>query len=330
LTVAQFLLPGESVLYEAPEEVYYCRTPFALYVTGERLLLYAVTGRLSPSERAVAEPLAGVESVEYTEGGLLSTKGRLDVRFPGHTLTLTGRPDTIKAIWRALQQHALSLRDRTIDDEVTIVAPPAPLFDDQPYPPAQVEPLGVAKALPLRRSRPALRRPAVVGLLVCLASAVVVAGMFALRAARHRAPQTSQAVETAPPATPPQPTPTPTSVTLHVLDEVFTLEEGAHRAVKFSVPPDVVGARVSGGFRVTWGSAVDFYVMTREQYERFAAGEDPDVTSVVYREAQWNARVGERLSPGDYYLVFDNRDSDASAQTVAAEFFLVLDQPPPG
>ena len=63
LTVSQFLLPGESVLYEAPEEVYYGRTPFALYVTGERLLLYSVTGRLKRGERAVAEPLAGVESV---------------------------------------------------------------------------------------------------------------------------------------------------------------------------------------------------------------------------------------------------------------------------
>jgi hypothetical protein len=34
-------LPGESVLYKAPDEVYYRRTPFTLYVTGERLLLYA-------------------------------------------------------------------------------------------------------------------------------------------------------------------------------------------------------------------------------------------------------------------------------------------------
>jgi hypothetical protein len=318
------------VLYEAAEEVYYRRTPFALYVTGERLLLYAVTGRLTPSERAVAEPLAGVESVEYSEGGLLSTKGRLDVRFPGHTLTLTGSPDTIKEVWRALQQHTLSLRAGTIDNEVTIVAPPPPLFDDQPYPPAQVEPLVGVTALPLRRGRSALLRPSVVvALLLCLASAVVLAGMFALWAARHRAPQTSQAVEKAPPATPPQPTPAPTPVTLHVLDDVFTLEEGAHRAVKFTVPPEVSGARVSGGFRVTWGSAVDFFVMTREQYERFATGESADLTSVVYREAQWNARVGERLTPGDYYLVFDNRDSEVGAQTVAAEFFLVFDQPPP-
>ncbi|MDQ3920187.1 MAG: hypothetical protein M3348_17125 [Acidobacteriota bacterium] len=331
MTVAQFLLPGESVLYEAPDEVYYRRTPFALYVTGERLLLYAVTGRLSPSERAVAEPLAGVESVEYSEGGLLSTKGRLDIRFPGHTLKLTGSPDTIKELWRALQQHALSRGGSTIDEEATLVAPPPPLFDDQPYPPTQVEPLGGAAALPLRRGRSPLRRPAfVVGLLFCLASAVVVAGIFALRASRRSAPQTSQTTEAAAPATLPSSTPAPTPLTIHVMDEVFTLEDGAHRAVKFTVPPGVGSARVSGGFRVTGGSYVDFYLMRQEQYDRFATGEEPNISSVVYREAQWNAKVGERLTPGDYYLVFDNRDTEAGAQTVAAEFFLVFDQQPPG
>lgn len=326
MSVAQFLLPGESVLYEAPDEVYYRRTPFALYVTGERLLLYAVTGRLSQSERALAEPLAGVESVEYSEGGLLSAKGRLDVRFPGHTLTLTGGPDTIKAVWRALQQHSPSRGGVAADEEATIVAPPPPLFDDQPYPPAQVEPLVGAAALPLRRRRSALPRPAVVGILFCLASAVVVAGMFALMSARRGAPETSRAQEAGTPDTPPQPTPAPTPVTLKVLDEVFTLEEGAHRAVKFTVPPGAGSARVSGGFRVTSGDYVDFYLMRQEQYDRFAFGESPDAGSVVYREAQWNARVGERLTPGDYHLVFDNRDSEAGAQTVAAEFFVVLDQ----
>ena len=46
------------------------------------------------------------------------------------------------------------------------------------------------------------------------------------------------------------------------------------------------------------------------------------MTSAVYREEQWNARVGERLPPGSYYLVFDNHDY--GPQTVAAEFFVVI------
>jgi hypothetical protein len=322
LTVAQFLLPGESVLYEAPEEVYYRRTPFALYVTGERLLLYAATGRLAPGERAVAEPLAGLESVEYSGRGLLSKHGRLDVRFPGHVLTLTGGTETIKEVWRALQQHAHARGFD--DDEATLVVPPPPLFDDQPYPPAQVEPLAAVATRAARPKPSGLRPAALVGLLVCLASAALV---FTLLRPARPAPQTPPVTEAAPAATP-QPTPSPTPVTLRLVDEVFTLEEGAHRVVEFNVPQGSGPARVTGGFRVTWGSAVDFYVMTREQYQRFASGGEPDVTSAVYRQAQWNAKVGGRLQPGDYCLVFDNRDSDDAEQTVAAEFFLVFDQPP--
>lgn len=324
MSVAHFLLPGESVHYEAPEGVYYRRTPFALYVTGERLLLYAVTGRLTPSERAVAEPLAGMESVEYSERGLLSRYGRLDVRFPGHVLALTGSPDDIKEVWRALQQHVTARGAAAADDEATLVTPASRLFEDQPFPPAQVEPL--AAATHVRRWKPsAFSHPAVVAVLVCLASALVVAGLFRLMRPPP-APQAAAAAETTPTPTPTTAT-APTPASLRLLDETFTLAEGSHRAVQFGVPQGVGSARVSGGFRVTWGSAVNFYVMTREQYERFAAGGEADVTSAVYREAQWNARVGERLPPGDYCMVFDNRDSGDGAQTVAAEFHLTYEQP---
>ena len=323
MAVAQFLLPGESVLYEAAEKVYYRRTPFALYVTGERLLLYAVTGRLNPGERAVAEPLAGVESVEYSERGLVSRHGRLNVRFPGHVLALTGSPGTIKEVWRSLQQHAPARGTAAYDDEVTLVAPPPPLFDDLQHPPAQVEPLGAATTHVNRRRTSALRQTAAVCLLVCLASALAVVGLFRLTASRA-APQA--AAETAPASTPP-PTPGPTAVTMRLLDETFTLEEGSHRAVQFGIPQGVLSARFSGGFRVTWGSAVDLYVMSGEQYARFASGGEADVASAVYRRAQWNARASERLPPGDYFLVFDNRDSAGGEQTVAAEFFVAYDQP---
>jgi hypothetical protein len=325
LPLAQFLLPGESVLYEAPDSVCYRRTPFSLYVTGERLLLYSAAGRFSAGERAVAEPLAGVEFVAYSEAGLISTRGRLDVRFPGHTLTLTGSPETIKGVWRALQQRPVAQGGAAGDDEVTLVSGLPPLFDDQQHPPAQVEPLHAAPYIPKSQKAPALRRPATLGLLFCLVALAAAAGMFYWRRAHPARPSAEpQHVEGVAAATP-QPTTSPTTVTLHVMDEVFTLEGGSHRSVKFVVPAGAEGARVSGGFRVTSGGSVDFYLMRQEQYDRFAFGESPDVASVVYREAQWNARVGERLSPGDYYLVFDNGDASEGTQTVAAEFFLVYE-----
>ncbi len=77
---------------------------------------------------------------------------------------------------------------------------------------------------------------------------------------------------------------------------------------------------------MTSGSFVDFYVMNESQYGRFTTGEPPDVTSAVYRVEQWNARAAARLSPGTYYLVFNDRNSGGGAQTVAAEFYVLYDR----
>jgi hypothetical protein len=313
------MLPGEAVLYESPGKVYYRRTPHALLVTGERLLLHAFTGVFSPRERLVAEPLSEVRHLEYSEEGLLNRRGRLDVRFLGETISLTGEPETIKDVWRALQAYALTPAPVAADDEVTLVVPPPPLFEDLPHPPARVEPLPAASP-PRGRTTLGPRSALVFGVACLLALAA--AALFLL-SGRHRpaaVPQESGLAAVSP--TPPAPTPAPTPVQVHVMDETFTLDERSHLAVRFTVPEGAEGARVSGGFRVTGGSYIDFYVMSEAQYDRFVTGGPPDVTSVVYREEQWNARVGERLPPGSYYLVFDNHED--GSQTVAAEFFVVL------
>jgi hypothetical protein len=172
LTLAQFMLPGEVILYEAAAEVYYRRTAYDLYVTGERLLLHAVTGRLAPKERVVAEPLSDIRLLEYSEGGLFSNQGRLDVGFLGNTLTLTGDPETIKGVWRALQGHTLNPPPSPADDETTLVMPLAPLFDDLSGPPAQVEPLPSSLD---RKPSATRRRSAVFAAAACLLALAAVA-----------------------------------------------------------------------------------------------------------------------------------------------------------
>lgn len=323
MALAQFLMPGEEIRYESSGAVRHGRTTFSLYVTGERLLLHAVAGRLVPKEKVVAERLADIDSMEYSEEGVFGKRGRLTVHLRHDTLSLTGSPATIKEVWRTLQQ-----RDgRSVvaaDDEVTLVAPPPPLFEDRPSHVSQVEPIP-ARPVPARRP-PAAASPLVLAIVgVCLA-ALVAAVLFTLRRG-SLLPGHSVSTEPRPEAaaTSPPATPSPTPLRLHVMDETFTLGPGAHRAVKFTIPGEYPSARVAGGFRVTTGSYVDFYLMSEGQYDRFAGGAPADVTSVVYRERQWNARVGERLSAGTYYLVFDNWQGESGAQTVAAEFLLVFD-----
>ncbi|HEV2802580.1 MAG TPA: hypothetical protein VGW12_19060 [Pyrinomonadaceae bacterium] len=321
MTLAQFMLPGETVLFRAAGEVYYRRLAYDFYVTGERVLLHAVTGRLAPKERVIAEILADIRLLEYSERGLFAARGKLDIGFLGNTMSLTGEPETIKGVWRALQSHTLKPSVAAGDNEVTLVVPPEPLFDDVSHPPVQVEPL--SNSLYRKPSR-GLRRMSIVAAACLFALAAVVFLLVSRVYRRDTPPAQAQLTAVSTPFTTPTPAPTPISV--RVMDETFTLEEGSHRAVNFTVPVGVSAPRVSGGFRVTSGSFVDFYVMNETQFSRFATGEPPDVTSTVYRVAQWNARVGERLSPGTYYLVFDARDAGVGAQTVAAEFFVVYDR----
>jgi hypothetical protein len=324
LALSQFLLPGEEVRHSPASAVVCGRTPYQVYVTGGRLLLHAIAGSFVKRERAVAENLADIDFMRYAERGLLAKRGVLTIHFRRNTLSLEGEPDAIKELWRQLQtQHAAAEVAAIVDDEQTLVAPPPPLFEDQPYPPAQVQPLSSAEPLPLEETRRPAPRVALVLGAVCLA-ALVAAVVLALALGRRREMPPPQAA--ALPASTPSPTPAPTPVVVPIMDEIFTLAEGSHRAVRFNVPAGHASARVAGGFRVTSGSFVDFYVMSREQYDRFAVGAPPDVTSVVYREEQWNARVGERLPAGDYYLVFDNQVSEVGAQSVAAQFSVVFDQ----
>ena len=320
MTLAQFMLPGEAVLYESPHEVYYRRRPHALLITGERLLLHGVTGAFGPKEHVVVEPLSGILHLEYSEGGLLSTRGRLDIHFADGKLSIAGEPDAIKEVWRALQSHAAAAAPAEADDEVTLVAPVEPLFDDLPHPPARVEPLATIaprRGAPNRRAKGAL-----VVWVLCLAAALAAASVFLIRGRRPAGPppQDGEAAAASPSLTA---TPAPTPAPVRVMDEAFTLDEGSHQAVRFTIPEPAAGARLAGGFRVTGDGYVDFYVMGEDQYGRFAAGAAPEVTSPVFRRGQWNAKVGEHLAGGTYYLVFDN--PDYGTQSVAAQFFVIFE-----
>lgn len=315
MPLEHFLLPGEAVRYESSGTVRHGLTAYTLYLTGERLLLHSEGGPLGRKESVVAEGLADIDSLEYTEGGLLPGGATLKVNFRRETLSLAGEPDTIKEVWQHLQPYSFRPPVGVVDEEATLVAPPEPLFDDQPYPPARVEPLPLPSPQRKRRAASA-KLPLVLAAACLLALAAAAALKFGRRPPPPAAPQSAALT----------PTPAPTPAPVKIMDEAFTLEPGAHRAVKFTVPAEPEGARLSGGFRVTAGSYVDFYLMSEAQYDRFAGGAPPDVTSAVYRKDQWNAKVGERLAAGSYYLVFDNYEGSGGAQTVAGEFVLTFDQ----
>lgn len=110
----------------------------------------------------------------------------------------------------------------------------------------------------------------------------------------------------------------PPAQSTKLIDEEFGVESGAHRAIPFSIT-DRAGARLAGGFRVTRGRAINFYVYPADAYNQYPTnGLKP-----VHLEQTHNKILNERLKMGDYYLVFENNDQQSV--TVATELLLVTD-----
>jgi hypothetical protein len=94
-----------------------------------------------------------------------------------------------------------------------------------------------------------------------------------------------------------------------------------HSASPFTVRSGSVNPRVVGGFRVTNGSPVDFYIVDKSQYAQWAGG--GQLLSHYGLRQSVTSRVRQNLSDGDYYLIFYN--GSTSTISVAAELYLKTD-----
>lgn len=108
----------------------------------------------------------------------------------------------------------------------------------------------------------------------------------------------------------------PPAKSTELIDEEFSVGAVSHRAVPFSIT-DPAGGKIAGGFRVTKGKSINFYVYPAEAYNQYPTnGLKP-----VHLEQTRNKILNERLKPGDYYIVFENNDEQPV--TIATELLLV-------
>jgi hypothetical protein len=108
----------------------------------------------------------------------------------------------------------------------------------------------------------------------------------------------------------------PPAKSTELIDEEFSVAPSSHRSIPFSITnPD--GARLAGGFRITKGKPINFYVYPAEAYNQYPTnGLKP-----VHLEQTRNKILNQQLTAGDYYLVFENNDQQPA--TVATELLLV-------
>lgn len=107
-----------------------------------------------------------------------------------------------------------------------------------------------------------------------------------------------------------------------VVNESFTAPYNPPVSFKVTIPKNSNNSRVVGGFKVTSGTTVSFYIVNEGQFAQWS----PNVTkSALFRREQTeSAKIRQALQPGTYYLLFASPDVSGSV-TVAAEFYSKYD-----
>ncbi|HEU4712159.1 MAG TPA: hypothetical protein VFS76_11370 [Pyrinomonadaceae bacterium] len=107
-----------------------------------------------------------------------------------------------------------------------------------------------------------------------------------------------------------------------IVNESFSATFDKPASFKVTVPSDAKNARVVGGFKVTSGTAVNFFIVSDSQFQQWSAGVPKE--SLFQRQQTPTAKVRQLLGPGTYYILFSSPDSNKPV-TVAAELYSKYD-----
>lgn len=109
-----------------------------------------------------------------------------------------------------------------------------------------------------------------------------------------------------------------------VVNDSFNPSNSQPSLFKVVVPPGASNARVVGGYKVTSGAKVNFYILDGKQYEQWGNG-SKSAAALAKREKSTSVRLRQALQPGTYYLLFAPDEGADDGLTVAAEFYLKYD-----
>ena len=82
-----------------------------------------------------------------------------------------------------------------------------------------------------------------------------------------------------------------------VVNDSFTVSPGQPTGFKVIVPGNARNARIVGGFKVTAGGSVNYYITNVVDYERFSQG-GAISSPIAAREQSSSARIHQPLTPG--------------------------------
>jgi len=107
-----------------------------------------------------------------------------------------------------------------------------------------------------------------------------------------------------------------------VVNESFNASFDKPASFKITFPSGAKNARVVGGFRVTSGAAVNFFIVSDAQFQQWSSSTAK--ASLFQRQQIPTLKIRQLLQPGTYYLLFTSPDPNSSV-TVAAELYSKFD-----
>ncbi len=103
MALQDYLMPGETITYEAPFKVKVGEEDYEFKITDKRLVLYRRSGLIFKSDNFIGENISNIQSMNYSETGMISKKGIVAVQTQSKTLAFSQSASNMKVIYQQLQ-----------------------------------------------------------------------------------------------------------------------------------------------------------------------------------------------------------------------------------
>jgi len=103
MPIEKILAPGENIRYRSPVPVDFQGDKYYLYITDRRLIWHKEEGLIFKRDKFVSILLEEVKEIRYSEKGLISRKGIVEVLMGDRRYEFSGPAKAIMEIYNELQ-----------------------------------------------------------------------------------------------------------------------------------------------------------------------------------------------------------------------------------
>jgi hypothetical protein len=107
-----------------------------------------------------------------------------------------------------------------------------------------------------------------------------------------------------------------------IVNDSFSASPNQPAGFKVVIPGGAKNSRIVGGFKVTSGNAVNFYIVREDRIPDWSGGATK--AALMQREQTNSNKIRQSLPPGTYYLLFATPDAFTDVK-VAAELYSKYD-----